>query len=136
MNSTKYLLASEKQGVKKTFSKHMLLLTSLVFSCQNILKMNITKKTKTQSSTWIWIFIRMVLNRESPIILLYFRIQSTRLQSKNSIRVENLNLIKITKNINTLIKSHIQNLNSLKPETKIKQQKIVISKQSPHGSYS
>jgi hypothetical protein len=59
----------------------------------------------------------MVLNRESPIILLYFRIQSTRLQSQNSIRIENLNLIKTTKN-KTPIKSNIQNPNITKTSTK------------------
>jgi hypothetical protein len=59
----------------------------------------------------------MVLNRESPIILLYFRIQSTRLQSQNSIRIENLNLIKTNKN-KTPIKSNIQNPNITKTSTK------------------
>lgn len=104
-----------KRNEKNTVSKPTLLFkTRLPWQFKD--KTNTTEKSKTPS-TWIRIFIRMVLNRESPIILLYFRIQSTRLQSQNSIRIENLNLIKTTKN-KTPIKSNIQNPNITKTSTK------------------
>ena len=60
------------------------------------------KHRRLQKSTWIRIFIRMILNRKPPVWFLDFRFGCPRFQSKNAERLKNLDLQDSNSNHKTL----------------------------------